>query len=91
MHDFVKSAFLKAGFDDDQAQIMAQTLVAGDLRGVFSHGSQLTTGYVSRFLDGELNPRPQIRVVRESPTSVKVNGDGGLVYLPSFTAMEMAD
>jgi LDH2 family malate/lactate/ureidoglycolate dehydrogenase len=87
---FVKTAYLKAGLTDDHAGMMADTLVASDLRGVFSHGTRQTASYVWLFKEGKLNPRPEVRVVGESPTSVKVDGDGGLGYAPSFMAMRIA-
>lgn len=90
MHRFVKSAFLKAGMAEVEATLMAETLVAGDLRGVFSHGTQLTSSYVPLLIDGMLNPRPNLKVVQETGTSVKVDGDGGLGYFPSFKAIHMA-
>lgn len=90
LRDFVKTAYLKVGLNDDHAQMMADALVASDLRGVFSHGTRQTVSYVSSFKRGELNPRPEVRSVQESPTSVKVDGDGGLGYAPSFLAIRLA-
>lgn len=90
MHEFVKTAFMKSGLSDEDAEFMARVLVAGDLRGVFTHGTLQTASYTSQFCNGQLNPRPQIEVVRETPTSVKVDGDGGLGYRASFKAVEMA-
>ena len=90
LHSFVREAFLKAEVEEGLARLLADTLVAGDLRGVFSHGTQQTAAYVSLFRQGKLNPRPRVAVVRESATSVKVDGDGGLGYEPSFKAVELA-
>lgn len=90
MNDFVRSAFLKAGLDEEMAQLMADALVAADLRGVFSHGTKATGGYARLFMDGKLNPRAQITVERETATMVHVDGDGGLGYAPSFKAVRMA-
>jgi len=90
MHQFVRTAFIKSGLGDEDAEFMATVLVAGDLRGVFTHGTLQTASYTSQFRDGLLNPQPQITVVRETPTSVHVDGDGGLGYRASFKAVEMA-
>ncbi len=87
---FVRSAFLKAGLGEEMAQLMADALVAADLRGVFSHGTRMTGGYARSFMDGKLNPRAQIAVERETATMVHVDGDGGLGYAPSFKAVGMA-
>jgi LDH2 family malate/lactate/ureidoglycolate dehydrogenase len=90
LHRFIQTAYLKVGMNDDHARMMADALVASDLRGVFSHGTRQTGSYVSLFKKGDLNPRPEVRVVQESPTSVRVDGDGGLGYAPSFMAMRIA-
>ena len=87
---FVRSAFLKAGLDVDTARLMADALVAGDLRGVFGQGTMQMVGYVQLFVEGQLNPRPHITVERDMATSVHVDGDGGLGYAPSFKAVQMA-
>lgn len=90
LRGLVKAAYLKVGLNDDHAQMMADALVAADLRGVFSHGTRQTASYLTLFKEGKLNPRPKVQVAQESPTSVKVDGDGGLGYAPSFTAMRIA-
>ncbi len=90
LRGFVQAAYLKAGLNDDHARMMADALVASDLRGVFSHGTRQTASYISLFKKGELNPRADVRIVQESPTSVKVDGDGGLGYAPSFLAARIA-
>ncbi len=90
LRSFVKAAFLGVGMDDEGATLMADALVASDLRGVFSHGTRQTAAYVPLLRQGRLNPRPSVRVVNESPTSVRVDGDGGLGYAPSFMAIRIA-
>lgn len=90
LHAFTRSAFLKAGLDEEAAQLLADVLVAADLRGVFSHGTRMTTSYATQFTSGDLNPRAQISVERETATMVHVDGDGGLGYAPSFKAIRMA-
>ena len=46
---------------------MARLLVLTDLRGVFSHGTWQTPGYIGMMLDGKVNPRPNVRCIDESP------------------------
>jgi len=90
LRGLVKAAYLKAGLNDDHAQMMADALVAADLRGVFSHGTRQTASYLALFREGKLNPRPDVQVTQESPTSVRVDGGGGLGYAPSFMAVRIA-
>ncbi len=69
-----------AGLAPDRAALLAELLTANDLRGVVSHGTRQLATYVRLFRDGILNPRPSVDVVRETPTSLLVDGDGSLGY-----------
>ena len=83
LHDFVAAAAQQVGLPPARAQLLAQLLVANDLRGVFSHGTQQIATYARLMRDGALNPDPQLQVVKETPCSVLVDGDGGLGYFPA--------
>jgi LDH2 family malate/lactate/ureidoglycolate dehydrogenase len=80
MHDFVRAVFERAGVPTDKADFLSQLLVDNDLRGVFSHGTRQATAYVNHFRKGELTPDPEVTVVDESPTTIIVDGGGGLGY-----------
>jgi LDH2 family malate/lactate/ureidoglycolate dehydrogenase len=57
---------------------------------VRSHGTRLVNSYCRSFVEGTLNPKPEIRQVHETPTSVVVEGDGTLGYLPMVRVTERA-
>ena len=80
---FLHDVAVAAGLPPDRAQLLADLLTTNDLRGVFSHGTQQIAAYARLMRDGSLNPTPQVRVVRETPTSLQLDGDGGLGYFPS--------
>lgn len=69
-----------AGMPPERAALLAELLSANDVRGVFSHGTQQLATYVRLVRDGVLNPRPEPSVVRETASSLLVDGDGGLGY-----------
>ncbi len=69
-----------AGMPGERASLLAELLTANDLRGVFSHGTQQLATYVRLVRDGVLNPSPEPAVVRETASSLLVDGDGGLGY-----------
>lgn len=83
---FTTTVFERAGVSAEQAGFLAGLLTTNDLRGVFSHGTRQTEAYVGHFRAGRLNPRPEIRVVSETPTIMIVDGDGGLGYFPAHHA-----
>ena len=71
------------------AERIAACLVQVDLRGVFSHGTGRLKSYVDQYRAGELNTHPEIKVVRDDPVAVVLDGGGGLGYLVATRATEM--
>lgn len=87
---FVTAGFEKAGVEAEHASLISRLLVNADMRGVRSHGTRNACGYAMGFERGSLNPRPDIRVVHETPAAVVVDGDGTLGYWPMVRAAELA-
>ncbi len=82
--------FEKAGTSTGDAEFMARLLVQTDLRGVFTHGTWQLPGYVCKMLDGQVNPRPTVRVVNQTRTTQVLDGDGGLGHFPCYQATHWA-
>ncbi|MBI4531357.1 MAG: Ldh family oxidoreductase [Candidatus Latescibacteria bacterium] len=81
---FVHAAFEKVSLTSEDAALIAQLLVSNDLRGVWSHGTQQVPSYLNHFMRGGLNPRPDVKIVNESPTTLTIDGDGGLGYFAAY-------
>ncbi len=88
--NFSTTCFEKAGITYEHAALISRLLVNSDLRGVRSHGTRTVNGYCGGFENGSLNPNPDIRVIRETPTAVVLDGNGTLGYLPMVRATEHA-
>jgi LDH2 family malate/lactate/ureidoglycolate dehydrogenase len=84
MRAFMMEAGRAAGLPLEKADLLAELLVANDLRGVFSHGTRQIATYARLMREGRLNPRPQVETVRETAVSLLVDGDGGLGYFPAY-------
>lgn len=82
LHDFVAQTSKTVGLPAEKADLLAELLVANDLRGVFSHGTTQIATYARLMRDGKLNPKPDVQAVAETPVSLVVDGDGGLGYFP---------
>jgi LDH2 family malate/lactate/ureidoglycolate dehydrogenase len=82
MRGFVADVLEAAGASREDAELMGEILVDNDLRCIFSHGTQQIVTYARNMIEGKVNPRPQVTVVRESPGSLVLDGDGGLGYFP---------
>ena len=90
---FVALVFEALGVAAEDARIAAEVLVAADLRGVDSHGVVRLNPhnwYTKALRDGEMNSRPEIRVVQETPASALGDGDGGLGMVVGHRAAELA-
>ena len=91
--NYVTQVFLALGLPDEDAAIAADVLVRADLRGVDSHGVahiQPEGFYVPWLRRGEVNPRPQIRVVTERPATALLDGDHGVGMVVGYRGMEEA-
>ncbi|WP_274366244.1 Ldh family oxidoreductase [Paenibacillus thermotolerans] len=85
---FVSSLAQQAGMPQQKSIFLADLLVKNDLRGVFSHGSRQIATYARIMRDGLINPNPEVSIVNESPSTLLVDGDGGLGYFPAYRAAE---
>ena len=87
----VSGLFEKLGVGADDAELGADVLVLADLRGVVTHGvSNMLKSYVANYQNGTVNPRPDWKVVRESPATASIDSDRGLGTMLVPKAMEIA-
>jgi L-2-hydroxycarboxylate dehydrogenase (NAD+) len=87
----VAAIFEKMGVSPEDAAEGADVLVMTDLRGVETHGvSNVMRYYVQQYTKGELNARPQMRVVRETPSTAVLDADNGLGIILGRRAMKIA-
>ncbi|MBI4337737.1 MAG: Ldh family oxidoreductase [Chloroflexi bacterium] len=88
----VAAIFRSFGVPPEDAAIAAGMLVLADLRGVESHGVSvyLQSSYVPGLSNGNINPTPHLRTVRETPISAMVDGDRGLGQVMASRAMGIA-
>ena len=95
LREFSQRVFEHFGVPAVEAEQAAEILSLSDLRGIDSHGIARLYSYYGMLSNGRINPRPQVQVVRESPSTATVDGDNGLglVVGPKANqiAMEKAD
>ena len=75
LRDYVARIHAAAGVPPATAELVADSLVAANLRGVDSHGSQLTVFYVERLLSGDMDPHAEGRIVSESGSTMLYDGE----------------
>lgn len=76
--EFSTRVFRHFGVPEADARQAAEVLIASDLRGIDSHGVARLHAYFNMLTLGRINPRPEIRIVRELPGTATVDGDNGL-------------
>src|SRR5947209_4933167 len=78
LHEFSSRVFMHFGVPRNDALIAADVLAAADLRGVDSHGVARLRTYFDMLSLGRINPKANVRVIRELPGTATVDGDNGL-------------
>ena len=87
----VEAIFEKMGLEKEDCILGADVLVKADMRGVDTHGvSNTLRGYVAGYGRGEINPLPDWRITRETPSTANIDGDRGLGIIVTPKAMEIA-
>jgi len=87
---FVKEAFMAVGTPEEYANIVADHLVLANLRGVDSHGVIRLPNYIRGIMEGYINPKPQIKIIKDSPWLTLLDGDRGIGHAVAAKATEIA-
>jgi L-2-hydroxycarboxylate dehydrogenase (NAD+) len=90
LFDFTKRVLEKIGCSSSDADLAARVLLSADLRGIDSHGVARLNGYVRLWESKRINPKPEKRIVHESPSTAVVDGDSGLGLVVAPFAMQIA-
>ena len=87
---FTRQAFERVGMSADDAATEAEVLIWANLRGVDSHGVQRIPQYLDFIEKGWMNPRPDIRILKESAALLYMEADRALGPIPTVRAMRAA-
>ena len=80
----VSRMFEAAGMTVHDANLLSTILVRNNQRCIYSHGTGQIPHYMDVLRKGEVNPRPNVTTVTESPGALVLDGDGGLGYFPCY-------
>ena len=90
LQEFATEVFARAGLPRDDAATEAEVLVWANLRGVDSHGVLRIPSYLRSIEVGGMNPRPNIRVERETPATLLIEADHAFGPVVTKAAMRQA-
>jgi LDH2 family malate/lactate/ureidoglycolate dehydrogenase len=84
----VGAVFRACGMNPDDADLLTDTLVAADLRGIHSHGVIRVPDYVKKLEKDGVDPEGRPTVVRDSGSAVVVDGSNSMGQIGSTFAMK---
>lgn len=87
LRDFCRRSFEKSGLSREDAELVTDTLIQAEMRGVGTHGIVRLPFYCKRLLDGGSRATPEIKVLAERPSILHIDGDNGLGQIVSSWAM----
>jgi len=90
LEDFSTKVFMHFGVPKADARQAAEVLAKSDLRGIDSHGVARLHTYFDMLTLGRINPKPNIKIVREKLSVATVDGDNGLGLVVGPKANEIA-
>jgi len=87
---FMMEVFLHSGASEKDAKTCAEVLITSDLRGIESHGIGRLKMYVDRIRNGSIDPKAQLKIIREGKTTAVVDGCHGIGMVIAHHCMQMA-
>ena len=82
--------FTAKGVPNDEAEIIAELLVASNLAGHESHGVIRIPQYIGLIDDGLIQPGARVEIERESASHALINGQWGFGHVIAQKAMSLA-
>ncbi|HWU40497.1 MAG TPA: Ldh family oxidoreductase, partial [Candidatus Acidoferrum sp.] len=88
LKQFTQEVFTRLGFTPEGAEIQADVLVWANLRGVDSHGVLRIPWYMQLVDKGQMKPRPNIQIQKETPAALLIDADYSPGPVVTVLAME---
>jgi LDH2 family malate/lactate/ureidoglycolate dehydrogenase len=87
---FCTGVFEKLGVPHEDALIAADAIVGSNMRGVDTHGVIRMLVYSAKLKGGFVNPKPNLRPLRETKGTALIDGGNGFGQIVGYRAMEIA-
>jgi LDH2 family malate/lactate/ureidoglycolate dehydrogenase len=87
---FCAACFEKLGLSRSDSETIADNLIFANLRGVDSHGVIRMKIYAERLRAGGINPKAELKLVRDGQTYALIDADNGAGQLACSQAMKLA-
>ena len=90
LESFMRDVFIGLGVPKDDAHIIAEVLIASDIRGIDTHGIQRCKMYFDRIKAGMYEVNTKIDVIKDGPTTALWDGNCGMGHVIAYKAMKTA-
>ncbi|MFY8034002.1 MAG: Ldh family oxidoreductase, partial [Flexibacteraceae bacterium] len=90
LQNFAESVFMKVGYSEADAKLIAGNLLSADLRGVDSHGVARLSGYLRLIKVGRINTNAKPNITHQTPSTAVLDADAALGLLVATEAMKIA-
>ncbi|MCX7862015.1 MAG: Ldh family oxidoreductase [Bacteroidales bacterium] len=88
LYELTFNIFTYIGCSETDAHIIAEVLMAAELRGIPSHGLMRISDYISMWEQGRINVKPNIQIVYETPTTLTIDADNAYGMIAAKFAMQ---
>ena len=90
LRDFSQKTFEFYDVPKEDAKLASEVLSMSDIRGIDSHGVARLHTYFDMLENKRINPKPNIKIIRESLSTATIDGDNGLGLVVGPKANEIA-
>lgn len=85
-----KNILEKAGFQQSDAEAVANIMIENEKLGISTHGSFHMLTYLRKIQAGSIDPNGKIEVISEGPTWANIDANHNLGFVASYHAMRLA-
>lgn len=89
IEQFIASVFITLGVSESDAKICADVLITADKRNIPSHGVARLWLYVDGIKRGYMRKNAEIEILRETPTTLRIDAHDGIGMVVSHKVMNM--
>jgi len=90
LREFCQAVLVRVGLSASDAEILSDSLVESNLRGVDSHGVVRLSHYVKAMKEGSISTAPKLKMRRVAPSGAILDADHGPGQVAALKAMEEA-
>jgi LDH2 family malate/lactate/ureidoglycolate dehydrogenase len=90
LNEITQQILLKMGCPSEDAVVIADVLLRGELRAIPSHGLLRIKTYYDLWQKGRINSTPEMNIVHETPSTAVLDGDKAFGMVAGKKSMDLA-